>query len=99
MEISTLICLSSLRSNQANMMERFLKSNNISISTFVILSKERLLNPKPRRKANNPTTVYVQAGNRIDKEKINTNEFFFGYMFEEESGSVILIPNPQEFDE
>ena len=96
MEISTLICLSSLRTNQANMMERFLKSNNISISTFVILSKERLLNPKPRRKANNPTTVYVQAGNKVDKEELNTNEFFFGYMFEEE-GAVILIPNPQEF--
>lgn len=97
MEISTLICLASLKSNQANMMERFLKSNNISISTFVIVNKDTLLNPKPSRKYNNPKTVYVQAGHRINKEELNTEKFFFGYMFEEENGSVILIPNPLEF--
>ena len=97
MKLSTLICLASLKGNQSEMISRFLKANQIELSTFVIVSKNLMLdwdlNP------NVPTTFYVQYGHRIEKGKINPNKFFFAIMKGCGTESTIIIPNPQEFNE
>lgn len=94
MEISTLIGLTSLKRDQAEMISRFLKVNNIKLSTFVVVTKNQLL--ATDLTSETPKT-YVQAGHRIEQQKINPNKFFFALMRGCGTGDLIVIPDPHEF--
>ena len=96
MTLSNLICLSSLKKNQSEMIGRFLKANQMEISTFVIVNKSKLLehdlSPESER------TFFVQSGHRIEQAKIKPEKFFFALMPGCSNGYIIILPNPQEFD-
>lgn len=91
MKISTLIYEAGLSSTEAKMVERFLKNNNMELSTYVIVNPNSLLKHVDDPGA--PKTIFVQAGHRIDQNKINPNKFFFALMNGCSKEYTIIIPD------
>ena len=96
MTLSALVCLASLKSSQSEMINRFLKANQMTISTFVIVNKSKLL--EHDLSPDSDRTIFVQSGHRIPKSKIKPEKFFFAYEPGCGDGYIIILPNPQEFD-